>query len=120
MLRGMKAYSTDLRERIVAAVDAGMPRPEAARTFRVSVATIKRYLKQRRERGHLRPGRAPGRTPEIGPDQYPALAAQIAAHPDDTLEQHAATGRAEQGEAVSPWAVGRALGRAKITRKKSR
>ncbi len=47
MLRGMKAYSTDLRERIVAAVDAGMPRPKAARTFRVSVATLKRYLKQR-------------------------------------------------------------------------
>jgi len=114
----MKAYSTDLRERVVAAVDAGLPRPEVARVFRLSLATIKRYLKRRREPGGLVPGQSPGRTPGIGPDRYPALAAQIAAHPDDTLEQHAATWRAEQGAAVSPWAVGRALDRARITRKK--
>ena len=97
-----------------------MPRPEVARVFRVSVATIKRYLKQQREAGHLRPGQSPGRPPVIGPGQYPALAAQVAAHPDDTLEQHTATWRAEQGTPVSPWAVQRALARARITRKKSR
>ncbi|MGN6359785.1 MAG: IS630 transposase-related protein, partial [Thermomicrobiales bacterium] len=78
----MKAYSEDLRQRVVAAVDAGMPRPEVAHVFQVSVATIKRYLKQRREAGHLRPGHSPGRTPVIAPDQYPALATQVAAHPD--------------------------------------
>lgn len=38
---GMRAYSVDLRERVVAAVDAGMPRDEAARVFGVSRATIK-------------------------------------------------------------------------------
>lgn len=116
----MKAYSVDLRERIVAAVDAGLPRPEAARLFRVSVATIERYLKPRRERGHLTPGRSRGRTPGIGAAQYPALAAQVTAHPDDTLAQHAATWRAAQGAAVSAWAVQRALDRARITRKRSR
>lgn len=116
----MKAYSVDLRQRIMEAVDAGMPRTEAARLFRVSVATIKRYRQRRRATGGLLPGRSPGRTPEIAPAQYPALAAQIAAHPDATLAQHAATWRAEQGAAVSLWAVGRALVRAKITRKKRR
>ena len=116
----MREYSVDLRERIMAAVDAGMPRAEAARTFRVSVATIKRYRQRRRATGGLTPGRSPGRTPAIAPAQYPTLAAQVAAHPDDTLAQHAATWRAEQGTAVSLWAVGRALVRAKITRKKRR
>ncbi len=116
----MKAYSVDLRQRIVDAVDAGMPRREAARLFQVSAATIKRYLQRRRATGSLAPGRSPGRTPEIAPAQYPTLAAQVAAHPDDTLAQHAATWRAEQGAAVSLWAVGRALVRAAITRKKSR
>jgi transposase len=116
----MKAYSVDLRQRVVDAVDGGMPRPEAARVFQVSVATIKRYLKRRRETGGLTPGQSPGRTPEIGPDAYAALAAQVAAHPDDTLAQHAATWQAERGVAVSLWAVDRALGRARITRKKSR
>lgn len=38
----MRAYSVDLRERIVAAVDAGEARPAIARLFQVSVATIKR------------------------------------------------------------------------------
>jgi transposase len=49
----MKAYSEDLRQRIVAAIDRGMSRAEALTTFRVSLASIKRYLKQRRETGHL-------------------------------------------------------------------
>lgn len=110
----------DLRERVVAAVDGGMPRREAARTFRVSLATIKRYLQRRRERGGLAPGRSPGRAPEIAPAQYPALAAQVAAHPDDTLAQHCATWRAEQGAPLTIWALRRALRRADITRKKSR
>ena len=116
----MSAYSVDLRERIMAAVDAGMPRTEAVRTFRVSVATIKRYRQRRRETGGLLPGHSPGRSPGIAPAQHPALAAQVAAHPDDTLAQHAATWQAERGAAVSLWAVGRALVRAKITRQKRR
>ena len=116
----MRAYSVDLRERIMAAVDAGMPRAEAARIFRVSVATIERYRQRRRTTGGLVPGHSPGRTPEIAPAQSPALAAQVAAHPDDTLAQHAATWRAEQGTAVRLWAMGRALVRAKIARNKRR
>ena len=44
----MKAYSEDLRLRIVAAVDGGMPRSEAARVFGVGRATVKRYLALRR------------------------------------------------------------------------
>jgi transposase len=84
------------------------------------VATIKRYRKRRRETGGRTPGQSPGRTPEIAPDAYAALAARVAAHPDDTLARHAATWQAEQGVAVRLWAVGRALGRAKITRTKSR
>ncbi len=116
----LKAYSVDLRQRIVDAVDAGMPRREVARLFQVSVATIKRSLQRRRTTGDLAPGRSPGRRPEIAPAQYPTLAAQVTAHPDDTLAQHAATWRAEHGAAVRLWALGRALVRAKITRKKSR
>src|SRR5918995_198613 len=51
----MKAYSEDLRLRIVAAVDGGMPRSEAARVFGVGRATVKRYLALRRETGGLDP-----------------------------------------------------------------
>jgi transposase len=36
----MNAYSKDLRVRVLAAVDRGMPRKEVVRTFGVSIATI--------------------------------------------------------------------------------
>ncbi len=46
----MKAYSIDLRQRIVAAVERGMSRSDVATTFGVSLSTIKRLLaRQRRE-----------------------------------------------------------------------
>ena len=38
----MKAYSEDLRERVVRAVDQGMSRSEVVRLFGVSEASIKR------------------------------------------------------------------------------
>jgi len=44
----MKLYSKDLRLRVLAAVDAGNPRQEVARTFSVSMPTIKRWLRRRR------------------------------------------------------------------------
>src|SRR5438477_80131 len=51
----MKAYSEDLRLRVVAAVDGGMPRAAVARVFEVGSATITRYLRLRRETGGLGP-----------------------------------------------------------------
>jgi hypothetical protein len=41
----MKAYSQDLRERILPAVDLSRPRAEMMQLFGVSSATIKRYLR---------------------------------------------------------------------------
>ena len=40
----MRAYSTDLRERIVRVVAEGRPMREAARRFGVSVSAVKRYV----------------------------------------------------------------------------
>src|SRR6266851_5133576 len=57
----MKAYSQDMRERVLRAVDQGIPRSEIVRVLGVSLATIGRYLKQRRETGHVQPKAIPGR-----------------------------------------------------------
>jgi transposase len=38
----MKPYSKDLRIKVLAAVDRGVPREEVAKTFSVSTPTIKR------------------------------------------------------------------------------
>jgi hypothetical protein len=39
----VKAYSIDLRTKIMRAVDAGMSKSEAARVFDVGLSTVKRY-----------------------------------------------------------------------------
>ena len=58
----MKAYSVDVREKVLRAVDRGYPREEIVKLLGVSRATIKRYLKQRRETGSVAPKAIPGRT----------------------------------------------------------
>jgi transposase len=115
----MKAYSEDLRSRVLAAVDAGMSKCEAACVFAVSRSTIKRYAQQRRETGDLAPRPRGGARPRaIGPAHHEALRAQLAAAPDATLAQHAATWEREQGVRVSLWTMQRAIARLDWTRKK--
>ena len=115
----MKAYSLDLRERIVAAVDAGQPQGAAAQRFGVSLATVGNYLRLRRERGGLAPRPRVGGQPEIAPDRYPLLLAQLQADPDATLAQHCATWAAEQGQVVSVSTMWRATQRVGWTYKKN-
>jgi hypothetical protein len=45
----MGAYSKDLRLKVLAAVDRGVPRKEVVGVFGVSLATLKRWLKRREE-----------------------------------------------------------------------
>ena len=84
----MKAYSQDLRERILRAVDLSRPRAEIMQLFGVSSATIKRYLKQRREEGHVQPKAIPGRPPKKRAQLEAGVLPQLQAHDDATLEQH--------------------------------
>jgi transposase len=116
----MKAYSQDLRERVLRAVDSGMPRADIVTTFAVSVATIKRYLKQRRETGHLKPKAIPGRPSRKGAALQAGLLAQLEAHEDARLEDHCQQWEAEHGVQVSTATMSRAIRRIGWTRKKSR
>ena len=80
----MKAYSQDLRECVLRAVDLGRPRAEIVQLFGVSLATIKRYLKQRREEGHVRPKAIPGRPPKKRAQVEADVLPQLQAHDDAT------------------------------------
>ena len=53
----MNAYSEDLRKKIVEALAQGMGKSEAARTFSVSLSSIKRYAKLAEEGARWRPRR---------------------------------------------------------------
>jgi transposase len=84
----MKAYSEDLRQRVLAAVERGVPRVEVADLFDVSSATIKRWLRRRRETGGVAPTPRPGRPSEKMAALRAGLLPQLEAHPDATLEDH--------------------------------
>ncbi len=84
----MKAYSVDLRAKVLRAVDQGYAREEIVKLLGVSRATIKRYLKQRRETGTVAPKAIAGRPPKkLGPLQAERVE-QLRAHDDLRLEDH--------------------------------
>src|SRR5689334_3781388 len=116
----MPSYSLDLRLRVLAAVDRGMARRDVVRTFQVSLATLKRYLKQRRETGDLTPRRPTGRPATKRPALAAGLAAQLAAFPDATLEDHCARWATATGMQVSTATMSRAIADLDWTRKKRR
>jgi transposase len=118
MLVDMKAYSLDLRQRMIAAIDRGMARTHAVTTFQVSLATLKRWLAKRRDMGDLTPRLPPGLTATITPAQEPILRAQLEAYPDATLAEHAERWNAAQGATLTQWTVGRAIRCIGWTRKK--
>lgn len=114
----MKAYSQDLRQRVVHAVDEGRPRTEIGQLFGVSLATIKRYLKQRREIGHLTPKPIPGRRAWKGDALQLGLQSQLEAHPDAILEEHCRLWETEHGIHVSTATLSRAIRQMNWTCKK--
>jgi transposase len=116
----MKAYSVDLRAKVLRAVDQGYPREEIVKLLGVSRATIKRYLKQRRETGSVAPKAIPGRPPKkLGPLQA-ELVAQLQAHDDLGLEEQCRLWEQSHGVRVSTSTMSRAIKRVGWTRKKRR
>jgi transposase len=116
----MKAYSTDLRERVLAAHARGLSRRELSDLFQVSQGSITRWLRQKRSTGDLTPRVPPGRARTIPLDQEAALRRQVEAAPDASFAVHAAQWIADHGTSVSPWTIGRALRRLGWSRKKRR
>ena len=69
----MRAYSVDWRAKVLRAVDQGYARKEIVKLLGLSPASIKRYLKQRRETGEMAPTPIPGWPPKkLGPLQFGA------------------------------------------------
>jgi transposase len=105
----MKPYSKDLRLRVLSAVDTGTPREEVAKTFSVSMPTIKRWLKRRRETGDVEPEPIPGRPSRKGAMLEEWLPKHLQANDDLTLEEHRQAFEEEFGEEVSTSTIGRAI-----------
>jgi transposase len=105
----MKPYSKDLRLRVLSAADAGTSREQVAKTFSVSMPTIKRWLKRRRETGDVQPRAIPGRPPRKGALLKEWLPKHLEANDDLTLEEHSEAFEEHFRQRVSTSTVGRAI-----------
>jgi transposase len=81
----MRAYSKDLRLKVLDAVDRGMPREEVARIFGSALPSIKRWLKRRRETGEVDPKPISGPPAFTGAMLQEGLPAHLRSNPDLTL-----------------------------------
>ena len=115
----MKPYAEDLRERVVRAVAIGTPRDEVAAMFAVSVPSIERWLRQKRETGALAPKPVPGPPAVKMNAVMAALPERLVEHADATLSEQCAWWREASGVAVSTATMSRALTRLGWSRKKS-
>ena len=109
---GMKAYSKDLRLKVLDAVDRGMARKEVARTFGISVPSIKRWLKRRRETGgDVEPSPRPGPVARKGALLDGWLPNQLEHNPDLTLKEHCEAFEEDSRVAVSTATMSRRISR---------
>ena len=114
----MKAYSLDLRTRVVNAIDAGMSRTQVVRVFQVSLGSIKRWLRQRETSGSLAPKPRKGKSATLPASQERLLRFQLEQFPDATLQEHAERWNADHSTTLSQWTLGRAIRRLGWSRKK--
>jgi transposase len=114
----MKAYSEDLRKKIVDAIERGMPKAQAARTFGVGISTVKRYATKVRRGESLEPGKAPGKRPKIDERVGKLLQEDLKERPFATLRERCEYVRAVSGVSVSRSTMCRAIARVGSTRKK--
>jgi len=104
--------------KIVQALRRGMGKSEAARTFCVSLSSIKRYAKLAEEGRSLAPKKRPGSKPKIDERARRLLAADLEEHPFLTLQQRCEYLLTVASVEVSRSTVCRAIKRMDATRKK--
>jgi transposase len=84
----MRAYSEDLRKKIVTALEQrGMSKAEAARIFSVSLSSVKRYARSARQGESLTPKKSPGRPRIVDEKAQVLLEEDVKEHPSATISQ---------------------------------
>ena len=115
-----RAYSTDLRERALAAYEAGEGRQsEIARLYRIGERTLSAWLRTAREEGRRAPRPPRGGRPPVG-GEAATLACLVAERNDATLAEYADLLADRTGVRRSPSALCRALKALGLVRKKRR
>jgi transposase len=83
----MRAYSEDLRKKIVTAIERGMSKAQAARTFDVSLSSVKRYSRIASQGESLQPRKSSGRPRKTDQKAQALLKEDIKERPTATISQ---------------------------------
>jgi transposase len=118
IIGGMKAYSEDLRRKIVDAVRQGVSKSETASLFGVSLSSVKRFTKMEREEGSLAPKKPPGRPPKGTDATRRLLSEDLAERPAATAPERRLYLERMTGESMSDSTLRRLVRRLGHSRKK--
>lgn len=114
----MRAYSEDLRTKIVQAVERGMTKAQAGRLFGVSVSSVKRYARLARRGLSLAPRKGGGRPPKADEATKKLLEEDIEKRPAATIAERRLFLENLTGNSLSEPTLRRLLKRMGVSRKK--
>ena len=115
----MKAYSEDLRKKVVEAVEQrGTSKSEAARLFSISLSSVKRYTRLASRGEALTPRKGGGRPPKADELTRKLLEEDIRARPAATVQERRHFLRTMAGKSLSEPTLRRLLRRMGFSRKK--
>ena len=115
----MKAYSEDLRKKVVEAVQQrGMSKHQAARLFGMSLSSVKRYTRLATRGEPLAPRKGGGRPPKADETTRKLLEDDIRARPAASVQQRRRFLESFAGKTLSESTLRRLLKRMGFSRKK--
>ena len=114
-----KPYSMDLRKRVVAAVEGGMSRNQAAKQFGVAISTAIGWMRRLDETGSVAPGQMGGHKPRAISGEHAVWLSQRIKSDDFTL-RGLVTELAERGLKVDYRSVWEFVHAEKLSFKKKR
>lgn len=115
----MRAYSLDLREKIIASREEGTSIRKLAKQYRVSRGMVWNLIKLKRETGSIVPKAARGGNPSQLADKEVELAEMVRQYSDYTLEEYCEYCEEQTGIRVSPSTMCRELQKQQWSRKKN-
>ena len=113
-----KAYSLDLRERVVSAVEEGLSTRQAAARFAVGIATVGTWGRLKRRQGDVRPAKQGKPKGSVLDAHEEFILGALRSRPDMTLDEMVERLAAERDVRVVRTAVWKFLDRHGQTHKK--
>jgi len=115
-----RAYSLDLRDRVVAAIEEGLSTHQAAARFSIGISTAGAWARLKRSQGDVRPGRQ-GKPKGSVLDAHAAfILGVLEDKPDTTLDELVERLAGERAVRIVRTAVWKFLDRRDMTHKKRR